>query len=107
MPIVIIESEWRETDLQCPFCHYNLYSDGKDTDCVTDKCKYHELHLTGCNYEQVVEIKKLLEYKNVVHCPVCGSAYFLKSDRYKTVTGIDLPVDVYKSCTSCGYEIKF
>ena len=54
MPIVIIESEWRETDLQCPFCQFNLYSDGKETDCVTDKCKYHELHLIGLNYDEIV-----------------------------------------------------
>jgi len=59
MPIVIIESEWRETDLQCPFCHYNLYSDGKDTDCVTDGCLYHTLHSKGFTHNEISNIKKL------------------------------------------------
>ena len=51
---MIIESEWRETDIQCPFCHWNLYSDGNNTDCVTDKCRYHELHLMGLSYDEIV-----------------------------------------------------
>lgn len=54
MPIVITDSEWTESDLVCPFCGYNLYSDGTYTDCVTDRCKYHELHLMGLSYYDIV-----------------------------------------------------
>jgi hypothetical protein len=45
--IHIIESEWRETDRECPFCGFPLYSDGNSVACAAETCEFSTTCLTA------------------------------------------------------------
>ena len=43
--MIVIESGWRETDSECPFCGFLLYSDGNSIACATKGCKFKTISL--------------------------------------------------------------
>ena len=46
MPIVVIESAWRETKNICPLCKWPMYSNGKLLICATVDCTQPAIRLT-------------------------------------------------------------
>ena len=53
MPVIIVESEWKQTEHKCPLCGWPLYSDSKEIGCPTPQCEFKTTSIE--EYEKQLE----------------------------------------------------